>query len=303
MITPYLSHIDKFLKNKKNTCPLIVIVGPTASGKTRLGIEMAERYDGEIISADARQIYKYLDIGTAKPTPEETNKAQHHLIDFLEPDKRFTAYDFKKAAEKCIEDIVKRKKIPIVVGGTGFFIDTLIYNFDLPPEDKNIRIKLEQEMSQEGTEKMYQRLLRIDPQSAKNIHIHQSRHIVRALEIYEVSGKRKSDFSLLRPTFFQSLCLGISFPRAQLYERINKRVQIMWRQGITREVEYVLKKGFTSDCPGLSSLGYQEVCAYLRGEINKEMAQEIMAQKTRHYAKRQITWNKRNEAICFHDFL
>ena len=287
--------------NKKT---VIVIVGPTASGKTSLSIEIAKKMQGEIISADSMQIYKEMDIATAKPTLEEMQGIPHHLMGFLEPTENFSVADFKEKALSAIEDIFKRGKQPIVAGGTGFYVDTLIKNTTFFDFDKNEkRNELSDRLEKEGIEKLYDELKEVDPASAEKLHINDIKRILRALEVYYSTGKTitlQSELSHENESEYNWFIIGLtSENREILYDRINRRVDIMLDNGLLDEAE----KFFSSEKSGTSkqAIGYKELKPYLDGEATLDEVTESLKRETRRYAKRQLTWFRRNPDINWID--
>ena len=278
---------------------VIVICGPTASGKTALSIELAKKINGEIISSDSMQIYKDMNIGTAKPSKEEMQGIQHYLLDFVEPNKRYSVADFKKDAEKAIEEILQKGKIPIIVGGTGLYVDSLIYGIEYQDIqfDEQYRKKLENRVEQEGLEKLYNEAKEIDPQAMEKISQNDQKRILRVLEIYKATGKNKTEQeadSRKNGVKYDYKVFAINMDREKLYERINKRVDIMIEQGLIEEVENLLKK-YNEFPTAMQGLGYKEVVEYLQGKISKEEMIDKIKMETRRYAKRQITWFKKNK--------
>lgn len=268
---------------------VIVICGPTASGKTKLGIELARNLNGEIISADSMQIYKDMDIGTAKPTLEERQMAVHHLVDFVSPDQRYSVADFKKDAVKAIEEIISRNKIPIIVGGTGLYINSLIYNIDFKEE----KTDLEYRKSLEGksVQELYEMALKIDPEALKKISENDRKRITRILEIYHTTGKTKTELEIesRKEVPYNYHIFVLSMDREMLYERINRRVDMMIEQGLIEEVQRVTRE-YDSFPTAMQGLGYKEVVEYLENKLTKEEMIEKIKQESRRYAKRQLTW-------------
>ena len=282
-----------------NKPKVIVICGPTASGKTALSIELAKKINGEIISSDSMQIYKDMDIGTAKPSQEEMQGIKHYMLDFVEPDRRYSVADFKKDAEKAIEEILEKGKVPIVVGGTGLYIDSLIYGIDYQyiQFDANYREELEERVLKEGLEILYNEAKQIDPQAMEKISPNDKKRILRVLEIYKVTGKTKTEQeneSRKKGVKYDYKVFAINMDREKLYDRINKRVDIMMEQGLVQEVENLLKK-YKEFPTAMQGLGYKEVVEYLQGRITKEEMIEKVKIETRRYAKIHITWFKKNK--------
>ena len=278
---------------------VIVICGPTASGKTVLSIELAKKINGEIISSDSMQIYKKMDIGTAKPSKEEMQGIRHYLLDFVEPDQRYSVADFKKDAELAIEEILSKGKTPIVVGGTGLYIDSLIYGIEYQDIklDERYRAELEERVNREGLETLYDEAKKIDPKAMEKISPNDKKRILRVLEIYKATGKNKTEQEIQsrkNGVKYDYIVFAIDMNREKLYERINKRVDIMIEQGLIKEVEGLLKE--YNDFPtAMQGLGYKEVVDYLQGNTTKEEMIEKIKMETRRYAKRQITWFKKNK--------
>ena len=278
---------------------VIVICGPTASGKTSLSIELANKINGEIISCDSMQIYKDMDIGTAKPTVEEMQGIKHYLMDFLSPEERYSVADYKKAAKEAIKEILGKGKVPIIVGGTGLYIDSLIYEIEYPniEFDENYRKQLEQRVELEGLEKLYKEAKDIDSLATQKISPNDEKRILRILEIYKATGKTKTEQEIESrknlPEYDYHV-YALNWDREILYERINKRVDIMIEQGLIEEVENILKK-YKNFPTAMQGLGYKEVVEFLENKINKEEMIEKIKMETRRYAKRQMTWFRKNK--------
>lgn len=286
---------------------VIVICGPTASGKTGLSVKVAQAMNGEIVSCDSMQIYKDMNIGTAKVTKEEMQGIPHYLIDFVSPDERYSVADFQKDAEKAIGEIVAKGKTPIVVGGTGLYVDTLVYHIQYPEieTDLEYRKQLEEMIQEQGLEVAYQKAEEIDPQAIEKISNNDQKRIMRILEIYHQTGKTKTQLeaeSRREEPPYEYLVYAIDMDREKLYDRINQRVDIMIEQGLIEEVKELLKK--YKDFPtAMQGLGYKEVVAYLNGDMTKEEMIETLKQETRRYAKRQLTWFRKNREIQWIDGL
>lgn len=279
-----------------------VLVGPTASGKTTLGIALAKALKGEIISADSMQIYKYMDIGTAKVTKEEMDGVAHHLIDFVYPDEEFSAAIFKKLASEKIENILERKKKPLIVGGTGLYINsmTLPWSFENKNGDEEVRWRLAAEAEVLGKEFLHKRLKEVDPISAQAIHPHNVNRLIRALEIYEATGKPKSYFdeqSKKQKLPYDYTIIGIHWPRELLYMRINQRVDQMIENGLVKEAKMLLNHGYKWDLSAMKAIGYKELRAYLEEEESLDVAIEKLKKDSRHFAKRQMTWFRKDKRI------
>ena len=279
---------------------VIVIVGPTASGKTALSIELAKKINGEIVSCDSMQIYKDMDIGSAKPTIEEMQGIKHYLIDCVEPTKRFSVAEYKKQAEIAIDDIVKKGKTPIVVGGTGLYADSLIYGIEYPEIefDKSYREKLEKEAeTEQGLENLYNQAKEIDEIAIQKISKNDKKRIIRILEIYHQTGKTKTELEIAsrkNEVRYDFKVFAINMDRDILYDRINKRVDIMIESGLIQEVKNLLKK-YDNFPTAMQGLGYKEVVEFLDGKLTKEEMIDKIKQETRRYAKRQLTWFRKNK--------
>jgi len=288
-----------------STLPKIcVIVGPTASGKTALALSIANKISAEIISADSRQIYRYLTIGTAKPSSEQLQQVPHHFIDLLEPDQKFNAGDFQEQGRKIISKILEKKKLPIIVGGTGLYVQAIVDGFfEQPVISGEVRTLLESRLAVEGKEALYSELQSIDPESAAAMDSTKFRRVIRALEIFYETGTPISHFhkqhkinKIYDATFF-----GLNWERNLLYERINKRVETMFANGFLDEIRQLNAAGFDDQFQSLQTVGYKEAFAYLHNEISKERMIELMKQNTRRFAKRQMTWFRKEERIQWFD--
>jgi tRNA dimethylallyltransferase len=280
---------------------LLIILGPTASGKSDLALRLAECCNGELINADSLQVYRGLDIGTAKPTLAERARVPHHLIDLLPPEAPFTAAEFCREADRAIADMITRGKNPIVVGGTGLYLRALIHGLaDSPGEELAVRAEMQRLAVQEGNEAVLGRLRAVDPLAAAQIHPNNLVRIIRALEVYHQGGRPLSaywadhGFTVER---YRYLKIGIQVEREELYRRIEARVDTMLAAGLVAEVRQLLAGGADPMLKPLRSIGYKEICAHLAGEISLAEARELIIRNTRHYAKRQLTWCKREEPI------
>lgn len=278
---------------------IIVAEGPTASGKTALGIELALKYGGEIVSADSMQIYKHMDIGSAKPSKEELNTVPHHMISIVEPTVNYSLNDYVTEARKVIADIHGRGKIPVVVGGTGLYINTLINNISFNEEKQNpaLRRELEKYAKNFGNAALHKRLEKIDPVSAANIHMNNVKRVIRAIEIFENTGitmTEQIEKSKFADKIYRAFEYGIHYEREELYSRINQRVDMMIDAGLADEVAYCLKLGCTRENTSMQGIGYKEMIDFLEGKCDLKTAAERIKQESRRYAKRQITWFKRN---------
>lgn len=282
--------------------PVIVLIGPTASGKTRLSVELAEEINGEIISADSMQVYRFMDIGTAKPDDEERQGIRHYLIDEVYPDEEFNVARFQELALKYITEIHNKGKIPIIAGGTGLYVNSLIYNINFSEtiSDWPLREELKKEADEKGNEYLHQKLREIDPEAAERIHINDTKRIIRAIEVYTHTNKPISyhqEVSRLKPPNHNYIVIGLAMDRERLYDRINRRVDIMLERGLVDEVKKLMELGYDKNAVAMQGLGYKEILSYLRGEISFDEAIYLLKRDTRHYAKRQITWFKRIENV------
>ena len=284
---------------------VIVICGPTASGKTALSIELAKKIDGEIVSCDSMQIYKEMDIGTAKPTLEEMQGIKHYMIGIISPNERYSVADYKKDAKIAIREILNKGKVPIVVGGTGLYIDSLIYEIEYQDIefDKEYREHLEKEVKEKGLEELYNVAKEIDPEAIEKISKNDKKRILRILEIYHATGENKTEQerkSRQKEVEYDYKVYALNMDREKLYDRINKRVDKMIEEGLIQEVEKIYKK--YNDFPtAMQGLGYKEVVEYLEGKLTKEEMIEKIKQETRRYAKRQLTWFRKNKQTIWLD--
>lgn len=284
---------------------VVVICGPTASGKTSLSIELAKKINGEIVSCDSMQIYKEMDIGTAKPTLEEMQGIKHYMIDFVSPNERYSVADYKKQAKQAIREILEKGKVPIVVGGTGLYVDSLIYEIEYQDIefDKEYREKLEERVKQEGLEELYKEAEKIDPEAIQKISKNDQKRILRILEIYNATGKNKTQQEIesrKNEVEFDYKVYAISWDREKLYDRINQRVDIMIDQGLIEEVKEICSK-YNEFPTAMQGLGYKEVVEYLEKRCTKEEMIEKIKMETRRYAKRQLTWFRKNKQTIWLD--
>ena len=282
---------------------VIVICGPTASGKTSLSIELAKQINGEIVSCDSMQIYKDMTIGTAKPTKEEMDGIKHYLLDFVSPDQRYSVAEYKKDAENAIEKIISEGKVPIVVGGTGLYLEALIYNIEYQniEEDMEYRNKLYEIEREQGLSKLYEMASKIDSKAMEKISPNDKKRICRVLEIYHLTGKTKTELeeeSRKNEPKYNYKLFGITMDREKLYERINLRVDIMINQGLIDEVKNLLKK-YNNFPTAMQGLGYKEVVEYLNGLITKDEMIDKIKMETRRYAKRQLTWFRKYKNLIW----
>lgn len=284
--------------------PLIIIVGPTAVGKTDFALTLAREINGEIISADSMQIYKKMTIGTAKPSNEEMARVPHHLVDCIWPDEEFTVADYQYRVEEIIEDICSRGAIPMLVGGTGLYVQAVVDGFVFPEMETDWKFREEMHDLAErmGTKEVHRRLSEIDPELAAKLHPNDLRRVIRGIEIYRQTGKTSTYFQKLadeKPARYDTLKIGLIRAREDLYQRINHRVDLMIEAGLVREVQTLLDEGYSKDLVSMQGLGYKEVIGYLQGEYDLNEAIYRLKRDTRHFAKRQLTWFRRDEEIIW----
>lgn len=286
--------------------PLIILTGPTAVGKTGLSINLAKETGGEIISADSMQVYKYMDIGSAKIRPEEMQGVQHHLIDVLHPAQDFNVVIFQKMCKEAMQEIYAAKKLPIITGGTGFYIQSVLYDIDFTEneEDSAYRRDLELIAKEQGAEVLHARLAKVDPASAEAIHANNVKRVIRALEFYEQTGTKISEHNEEqhgKESAYNSAYFVLTQDRAVLYDCIEKRIDLMLEEGLLHEVKGLLAEGCKPESVSMQGLGYKEIVAYLNGECTLEEAIYILKRDTRHFAKRQLTWFKREREVLWFD--
>ena len=281
---------------------ILVICGPTASGKTALAVELALRHHGEVVSADSMQIYRRMDIGTAKPTPEEMGGVPHHMLDVADPEEDFSVARYVDMAAKCVDDILSRGRLPILAGGTGLYIDSLLSGRTFAPfqPDSPLRGELEEQLRREGGAAMLARLAQVDPDSAARLHPNDEKRIVRALEVYQSTGKTITQHNLETqaiPPRYDALTLALAFERREdMWSRIDRRVDQMMDQGLVAEVQGLLDSGVPAKCTAMQAIGYKEMAAALLSGGDVRAAAEEIQLRSRQYAKRQLTWFKRNKA-------
>ncbi len=279
--------------------PLIILTGPTAVGKTDLSIKIAKKLNAEIISADSMQIYKYMDVGSAKVTKEEMDNVTHYLIDEVKPDYNFSVSEFQKRANLYIDEITTKGKLPLVTGGTGLYLNSLIYNMDFAKSNANdeLRESLRLELEKYGIDHMHNKLKELDSEAAERIHKNNTKRVIRALEVC-LNGEKMNDFSkdLKINQKYKPIIVVLNRERDHLYERINKRVDIMLENGLIDEVKNLLNMGYTKDLISMQGIGYKEIIKYLDGEYTYDEAIEIIKRDSRRYAKRQITWFRRYDS-------
>ncbi|QSX09632.1 tRNA (adenosine(37)-N6)-dimethylallyltransferase MiaA [Alkalibacter rhizosphaerae] len=285
---------------------MLIIVGPTASGKTGLSVELAKQRNGEIVSADSMQIYRHMDIGTAKPSMEERQGIVHHLMDVVEPWESFTVAQYRRLAVEAIDDIASRGKLPIVVGGTGLYVNSLIrgWSFSNTPPSETVRKEIQTFYEEKGRDRLYEELSKVDPESAEKIHPNNIKRVIRALEVFLETGKKKSlsdAQSTDLPIPFDHTLVGLTMGRDRLYRRIEERIDIMIQQGLLQEVRQLVEMGADRNWQSMQGLGYKEILAYLDGESTWDEALYLLKRDTRRYAKRQWTWFRRLEEIHWID--
>ena len=279
---------------------ILVIVGPTASGKTRMAVELAQRHNGEVISADSMQIYRTMDIGTAKPTKEEMGGIPHHMIDVADPEEDFSVARYVEMAARCVDDVLARGKLPIVAGGTGLYIDSLLSGRTFAPfsPDSALRGELEQEMADKGGAAMLEELAKVDPEAAQRLHPNDHKRIIRALEVYRSTGKTITQHNRETqaiPPRYDALTIGLAFQdRQAMWRRIDQRVDEMVAAGLEDEVRRLLTSGISPKCTAMQAIGYKEFTQALSGEMTWKEAAEVVKLRSRQYAKRQLTWFGRN---------
>lgn len=294
--------------NNLNKKPLVIITGPTGVGKTDISIDIAKKINGEIISADSIQVYKYMDIGSAKITKEEMDGVKHYLVDELNPDEEFNVYMFKTMAKKAMEEIYAKGKVPIIVGGTGFYIQSILYDIEFSDEeekDDSIRKKYEQLAKEKGNSYVHNLLEEEDKESADSIHENNLKRVIRALEYFEVNHEKISVHNAReasKESPYNFVYFVLNRQRDVLYERIDKRVDIMIEQGLVNEVKNLLALGYSPDLVSMQGLGYKEIVAYLNGEYTLDETVEIIKRDTRRFAKRQLTWFRREKEVTFMNY-
>ncbi|MCL0058629.1 tRNA (adenosine(37)-N6)-dimethylallyltransferase MiaA [Dehalococcoidia bacterium] len=276
---------------------LVAILGPTAVGKSKLAMDLAQQLDGEIISADSRQVYRFLDIGTAKPTPEERSLVPHHLIDIVDPDEDFNLATYQGLAHAAINDVQRRGKLPFLVGGSGLYVRAVLEGWSIPqvPPNAQIRQELEARAEAGGGDTLFQELRRLDPEAAGEIDPRNLRRVIRALEVCRSTGKRFSELRKKASPDFDTLIIGLTVERAELYRRIDSRVDRMIEQGLVEEVSDLIGRGYSPDLPSMSSVGYQEIGRFLSGETDLATAVQRVKYETHRFARHQYAWFRLND--------
>lgn len=285
---------------------LIAIAGPTASGKTALSIELSKRILGEVVSCDSMMVYRGMDIGTAKPTHEEMDGIPHHMIDVADPAESYSAARYRDDARRVIAEIAARGHMPIMCGGTGLYIDAVTrdMSFAQTPADDELRARLERELNERGADAMHARLEAVDPTTAARLHANDTRRVLRALEIYYSTGAPMSQSAARtgeNRELYDLTLLALNMPRERLYDRINRRVDVMCAQGLFEEVERLIARGLNRECTAMQALGYKEIAQALSGEVTREEAIDNLKQRTRNYAKRQLSWLRRDKRVVWLD--
>lgn len=280
---------------------IIIVAGPTAAGKTKYAIEIAKKFNGEIVSSDSMQLYKFMDIGSAKPTEEEQAQVKHYLVDEIDPREKFSVAEYQKLAKAAIEEIFSKGKIPIISGGTGLYVNSLIYDMDFsaPPAGNEYREKLEKLAEQHGNEYVHKLLEEKDKESALRIHPNNLKKVIRALEVVDTSkeGIKSFEKSFIKTKDYSYKLIGLSRDREELYDRVNLRVDLLMDMGLKDEIKNLLDMGLTADNISMKGIGYKEIIGYFDGEYDLEQAIYLVKRNTRHYAKRQLTWFRRYEDI------
>ena len=283
---------------------IICVVGPTASGKTKLAVQLAKAYDGEVVSCDSMQIYKHMDIGTAKPTPEEMEGVPHHMIDCVEPGEDFSVGKYVQLADGCVQDILSRGKTAVIAGGTGLYVDSLIAGRTFAPVPRTgKREALEAQLRQEGGEAMLRKLRAVDPDAAARLHPADEKRIIRALEVYAETGRTITQHNLDTqqiPPRYRPVWIGLDYlDRAVLYRRIDLRVDLMLQAGLLDEIRALLARGVSPRTTAMQAIGYKEFFDALEGRSTLLAAADLCKQRSRNYAKRQLTWFRRNPQLCW----
>lgn len=280
---------------------ILIICGATATGKSALAVDCAKKLGTEIISADSQLVYRGLNIGTAKPTKAEMGGVVHHMIDVVGAKEKFSVSDYERAALPVIDRLISKNKIPVVCGGTGFYINSILYDLSYgnAEADAEVREKYNKILADNGKEYLFELLERVDPESAKALHVNDTKRVIRALEIYETTGRRKSEQTDKREARYDYLAVAIDYPRGDLYKRIDCRVDVMFNSGLIDEVKALLDGGIDESCQCLQAIGYKEVVDGLKRGLNDSTMRDIVKQNTRHYAKRQITFFKKLNGIVW----
>ncbi len=271
---------------------LVAMVGPTAVGKTAMALRLADELPVEVVSADSRQVYRYMDIGTAKPTPEERQRVEHHLLDIVDPDESFTLAQYQQLAYAAIDDVHRRGSIPLLVGGTGLYVKAVLEGLNIPhvEPDAHLREQLYAEADAEGYKTLHRRLRELDPAAAERIDPRNVRRVVRALEVFYLMGKPISALQSASPPPYRILRIGLHMPRHELYRRIDERLERMLAAGLVQEVRSLVERGYGYDLPAMSGLGYRQIGMYFRGEVSLQEAVSLIKRHTRHFVRQQASW-------------
>ncbi len=293
-------------KQSEEKMPLVILTGPTAAGKTSLSIALAKKIGGEIISADSMQVYREMNIGTAKITPEEMDGVPHHLVDIMTPDEAFNVVEFQRRAKDAMGDIISRGKIPIIVGGTGFYIQALLYDIDFSrhEEEEEYRQELYELSQTKGKEYLHGLLREVDPEYAESVHYNNVKKVIRALEYYKETGEKLSahnEEQQKKESPYRFAYFVLNHERSILYDRINRRVDLMMEEGLEEEVRALVDKGYTKDLVSMQGLGYKEFFDYFEGQASLESVVDKIKMETRRFAKRQLTWFRREKEVIWID--
>lgn len=284
---------------------IIALAGPTAVGKTKFAIKLADEFDGEIVSCDSMQLYKYMDIGSAKPTPEEMEQARHHLVDMIDPREEFSVAEYQRLAKQAIPDIFSRGKLPVISGGTGLYLNSLLYDMDFSaaPQDQAYRQELAEIAEKQGDDVLHSMLAEQDPQAAAAIHPNNRKKVIRALERLREGEGRVRPFSGIKNETkdYDVLLIGLTRERAELYDRINRRVDILVEQGLFDEVEKLRDMGLTAENISMKGIGYKEILDFFSGKYTRDEAIDTIKKNTRHYAKKQLTWFRRYDKMNWYN--
>ncbi|SCG98591.1 tRNA dimethylallyltransferase [uncultured Eubacterium sp.] len=284
---------------------IIALAGPTAVGKTKFAIKLADEFDGEIVSCDSMQLYKYMDIGSAKPTPEEMEQARHHLVDMIDPREEFSVAEYQRLAKQAISDIFSRGKLPVISGGTGLYLNSLLYDMDFSaaPQDQAYRQELAEIAEKQGDDVLHSMLAEQDPQAAAAIHPNNRKKVIRALERLRDGETRVRPFSGIKNETkdYDVLLIGLTRDRAELYERINRRVDILVEQGLFDEVSRLRDMGLTAENISMKGIGYKEILDFFSGKYSRDEAIDTIKKNTRHYAKKQLTWFRRYDKMNWYN--
>lgn len=297
---PTIERVRTFLleTEKSGKKPLLVVLGPTASGKTAFSLRLALEIDGEIISTDSRQIYRYMDLGTDKISSQIRAKVPHHMIDIRDPDESYSLADFQRDAKRIIADIHRRNKVPMLVGGTGLYISSIVNNYQMPeaPPDQELRTELETELEKEGAESLHKMLEELDPLAASKIHPNNHRYLIRALEINLTTARPTDEQKQTSACPYEVFQIGINWPNEVLFDRINRRIKEQVENGLVEETQNLYNR-YDKRLPSMTGLGYKQIIQYLDGDLTLDEATDLICKETKEYARRQRTWFKRDQSI------